>query len=167
MTGGDRIGKDDVRLLSFANFEKKIEDLKRDSQSDEQDVLLKGIYIIRQFCLDSKTSGFFVSDRVLQEVEPARELIFRLLDYRIVHSVGTAFTHKSHPGSYQGFMIDIGCYAHMRKLEGKMNEVDLSAHDAKERMRSVPILSQEILQKLWDEAPAKITQADLAKDLAD
>jgi hypothetical protein len=58
MAGGERIGKDDVCLLSFANFEKKIEDLKRDSQSDEQDVLLKGIYVIRQFCLDSKTSVF-------------------------------------------------------------------------------------------------------------
>ena len=161
MSQGARIGKDDVRQLSFSNFERKIEDLKRDSQTDEQGVLLKGIYVIRQFCLDSKTSVFFVPDRLLQELEPARELIFRLLDYRIIHSVGSAFTHKAHPGSYQGFMIDIGCYAHMRKLEGKMNEIDLAAKGAKEQMRSVPIMSQELLQRLWETAPAQITKEDL------
>jgi hypothetical protein len=161
MATGSQIGKDDVRQLSFSNFERKIEDLKRDSQTDEQDVLLKGIYVIRQFCLDSKTSVFFVPDRVLQELESARELIFRLLDYRIIHSVGSAFTHKSHPGSYQGFMIDIGCYAHMRKLEGKMNEIDLSDSGAKEQMRSVPILSQELLQRLWSSAPSQVTKQNL------
>ena len=164
MANGSRIGKDDVRVLSFGNFERKIEDLKRDSQRDEQDVLLKGIYVIRQFCLDFKTSVFFVPDRILQELEEARELIFRLLDYRIIHSVGSAFTHKSHPGSYQGFMIDIGCYAHMRKLQGKMNEIDLSDPEAKERMRSVPILSQELLEKLWNTAPEVVTKEDLTVD---
>ncbi|MGI8438222.1 MAG: hypothetical protein ACR2NX_15210 [Chthoniobacterales bacterium] len=156
-----RIGKDDVRLLSFSAFERKIEDLKRDPQSGEQDALLKGIYVIRQFCLDKKTSIFFVPDRLLQEVEPARELIFRLLDYRIIHSVGSAFTHKSASGSYEGFMIDIGCYAHLRKLAGKMNEIDLAAVRAKEQMRSVPILTRELLQSLWDAAPHHITTEQL------
>jgi energy-coupling factor transporter ATP-binding protein EcfA2 len=164
MADNSRIGKDDVRLLSFSNFERKIEDLKRDSQAGEQDVLLKGIYVIRQFCLQSKSSVFFVPDRLLQQLEPARELIFRLLDYRIVHSVGTAFTHKSHSGSYQGFMVDIGCYAHMRKLAGKMNEIDLSSAGAKEQMRSVPILSQELLQRLWSSAPRQVTTDDLIKE---
>jgi hypothetical protein len=151
-----RIGKDDVRLLSFSNFERKIEELKRDSQRGEQDVLLKGIYVIRRFCLETQTSIFFIPERVIQEVELARELIFRLLDYRIIHSVGSAFTHKSVPGSYQGFMIDIGSYAFMRKLAGKMNEIDLSSPSAKETMRSVPILSEELLKTLWDSAPQRI-----------
>ena len=80
--GDGRIGKDDVRQLSFSNFEKKIEELKRDSQRDEQDILLKGIYVIRKFCLDKQTSVFFIPERLIQEVELARDLIFRLLDYR-------------------------------------------------------------------------------------
>jgi hypothetical protein len=164
---GAQIGKDDIRQLSFSNFERKIEDLKRDSQTDEQDTLLKGIYVMRQFCLDSKTNIFFVPDRLLQEHEMARELIFRLLDYRIIHSVGAALTHKSHSGSYQGFMIDIGCYAHMRKLEGKMTEIDLSSPNAKEQMRSVPILSAELLEKLWKEAPARVTSQELVVQRAD
>ena len=165
MSGSSKIGKDDVRLLSFSNFERKIEDLKRDSKTEEQGVLLKGIYVIRQFCLVSKTSVFFVPDRLLQELEPARGLIFRLLDYRIIHSVGTAFTHKSHSGSYQGFMIDIGCYAHLRKLEGKMNEIDLTHKEAKEQMRSVPILSSDLLVKLWDSAPSEVTKEALISEV--
>ena len=92
-----RIGKDDIRLLSFSNFERKIEELKRDSQRDDQDILVKGIYVIRRFCLDRQTSIFFIPERMIQEIELARELIFRLLDYRIIHSVGTAFTRRPHP----------------------------------------------------------------------
>lgn len=130
-------------------------------------MLLKGIYVIRKFCLEKKkkkTSVFFIPERVIQEVELARDLIFRLLDYRLIHSVGSAFTHKSAAGSFQGFMIDIGSYAFMRKLAGKMNEIDLAGAQAKENMRSVPILSQELLEELWKSAPLKIDKADLTKE---
>jgi hypothetical protein len=163
-TADGRIGKDDVRLLSFSNFERKIEDLKRDSQTGEQDALLKGIYVIRQFCLSEQRNIFFVPDRLLQELDEARELIFRLLDYRIIHSVGSAFTHKSASGSYEGFMIDIGCYAHLRKLAGKMHEIDVADADAKEQMRSVPILTAEMLQTLWRNAPKNIRTEDLTAE---
>lgn len=112
--------------------------------------------VIRKFCLDKQTSIFFIPERVIQEVELARELIFRLLDYRIIHSVGAAFTHKSVQGSFQGFMIDVGSYAFMRKLAGKMTEIDLSSPQAKETMRSVPILSEELLINFWDSAPKQI-----------
>jgi hypothetical protein len=138
--------------------------LKRDSQTGEQDALLKGIYVIRQFCLDKKTNIFFVPDRLLQESNVHRELIFRLLDYRIIHSVGSAFTHKSAPGSYEGYMIDIGCYAHLRKLSGKMHEIDVADADAKEQMRSVPILTADMLQTLWQNAPKNIRPEDLTAD---
>jgi hypothetical protein len=57
-------------------------------------------------------------------------------DYRIIHSVGTAYTHKSKPGSYQAFMIDIGSYAFLRKLHGKLVEVDLFDSTAKEKIRA-------------------------------
>lgn len=51
---GERIGKDEVRILSRTNFERRIEELKQDSQDDEQDDLLKGIYTLREFCLQKK-----------------------------------------------------------------------------------------------------------------
>ena len=74
-----RIGKDDVRILSRANFERKIEELKQNSKGEEQDDLLKGIYIIREFCLEKRTSLFVVQERMLQENDNWRKLFYRLL----------------------------------------------------------------------------------------
>jgi hypothetical protein len=86
-----------------------------------------GIYALGAFVADKKTNVFMVEERELQKNDALRALVNRLLDYRIIHSVGTALTHKSHPesGTFQAFAIDVGAYAHMRKLYGKFTEIDL------------------------------------------
>jgi len=96
--GGDKIGKDDVRVLSRSNFERRIEELKQDSEGGEQDILMRGIYVLREFCLAKQSNAFVISDQVLQQKDEFRHLINRLLDYRIIHSAGSAITHKSQPG---------------------------------------------------------------------
>jgi hypothetical protein len=136
-----RIGKDDVRTLSREIFERRIQELKQDSEGDVQDALLRGIYVLRQFCLDKRSNVFVVSERELQQDDEFRTLMYRLLDYRIIHSVANAITHKSQPGTYQAFAIDIGCYAHFRKLDGRFVEIQVSEPDLKERSRSAPIFS--------------------------
>jgi len=151
--GDGRIGKDDVRILSKQNFERRIEELKHDSGAAQQEPLIKGIYVIREFCLDKKSNVFLVSERTLQQKDEFRGLIYRLLDYRIIHSGATALSHKSHEGAYQAFAIDIGCYAHLRKRQGKFNEVDLSATDAKEKLRSAPLLELSVFEHRFSEAP--------------
>src|SRR5437773_828118 len=72
----------------------------------------------------------------------------------VLDTVGATITHTSQPGTYPAFAIDIGCYAHMRKLEGRFTEIDLSSPDAKERMRSGPILDAAAFEALWASAPA-------------
>lgn len=153
VSAGQKIGKDEVRIKSRSNFERRIEELKQDSKENEQGDLLKAIYIIRHFCLTRQTNVFCIEERVLQTNEVWRALIYRLLDYRIIHHCASAFTHKSKPGSYQAFAIDIGCYAHLRKLDGKFKEIDVSVSDAKERMRSAPILDEGTLGELEKAAP--------------
>lgn len=152
-SGDGRIGKDDVRIMSRTNFERRIEELKQDSQGKEQGILIRGIYVLRQFCLEKKTNILLVSEALLQQNDRVRALLYRLLDYRIIHSAGTALTHKSQPGTYHAFAIDIGCYANMRKLEGRFTEIDLAAADAKEKMRSGPILDQATFDTFWASAP--------------
>lgn len=156
---GERIGKDDVRILSRANFERRIQELKQDSRTEEQDELLKGIYIIRKFCLDRKTNVFVVEERMLQQNDEWQALFYRLVDYRIVHRCATALTHKSQEGTYQALAIDIGCYAHLRKLQDRFNEVDVSSRDAKERMRSAPVLDEQILSNITLSTPQNIEAA--------
>lgn len=65
----ERIGKDEVRILSRSNLERRIEELKQDSQGDEQDSLLRGIYILREFCLEKQTNVFMVQEQMLQQNE--------------------------------------------------------------------------------------------------
>ena len=73
-----RIGKDDVRILSKSNFERRIEELKQDSGAGEQESLIKAIYVIREFCLDKQTNVFLVAERTLQQDDDFRSLVYRL-----------------------------------------------------------------------------------------
>ena len=164
--GEERIGKDDVRILSLTVLQRRIEELKVDSEQQDQDALIKGIYAIRKFCVDRKTNVFLVSDRVLQEPNGIRDLINRLLDYRIIHSVGAALTHKSLSGTFNAYMIDIGAYANLRKLEGRFNEIDITASDSKERCRNAPILDDATLLGLYKTVPQQ-AEAALIKEASD
>ncbi|MBZ9566378.1 hypothetical protein [Modicisalibacter tunisiensis] len=162
--GDGKIGKDDVRISSRSNFERRIEELKQDSQDQEQEGLLKGIYLIREFCLERKTNIFNISEELLKRNDQIRGLIYRLLDYRIIHNCGSALTHKSQAGTFQAFAIDIGCYAHLRKLEGRFNEIDVSTSQAKERMRSAPILTLEWLTENQEAVPNENLEDHLLAD---
>lgn len=163
-SGDGRIGKDDVRISSRSNFERRIDELKQDSKGTEQGILIKGIYVLRHFCIVKASNVLLVSEALLQQNDRVRNLLYRLLDYRIIHTASTALTHKSQPGTYHAFAIDIGCYAHMRKLEGKFNEIDLSATDAKEKMRSAPILDEVAFNELWTAAPQDSEGALLSEE---
>jgi hypothetical protein len=162
--GDGRIGKDDVRILSRSVFERRIEELKQDSEGQEQDILLKGIYVIRQFCIEKKTNIVLVPEALLQRNDKIRNLLHRILDYRIVHSAGSALTHKSQPGTYHVFAVDIGCYAQMRILQNRFTEIDLSDPDAKEKMRSAPILDEKLFENFWSNAPQNSEEAMKTQD---
>lgn len=150
---GESIGKDEVRLLSRSNLERRIEELKQDSHGDEQDTLISGIYVLREFCLSRKTNVFLVQEHLLQKDEAVRSLFNRLMDYRIIHNAGSALTHKSLPGNFQAFAIDIGCYAHLRKMQGRFTEIDLSHASAKDKMRSAPVIDERALSDLFAKVP--------------
>ena len=162
--GDGRIGKDDVRNLARANFERRIEELKQDSADDEQATLIRGIHVLRQFCIEKKSNIMMVSEEMMQQEDEIRALLYRLLDYRIIHSAGAALTHKSSPGTYQAFAIDIGCYAFMRKLQSKFNEIDVADTAGREKMRSAPILTKEQLKELWSTAPDAVEAVLLSGD---
>ena len=110
---------------------------------------------------------FVVPERMLQQRDDVRGLIYRLLDYRILHNAGSALTHKSQPGTYQAFAIDIGCYAHFRKLDGRFNELDLSERSIKEKMRSSPVLEAKEFDALWGSTPSDVEAALLTEPIAE
>ena len=150
--------------MSRSNFERRIEEHNPDSEGDEPATLVRGIYVLRKFCIDKRTNIMMVSEEMMQQEDQIRVLLYRLLDYRIIHSAGAALTHKSSPGTYQAYAIDIGCYAHMRKLQGKFNEIDVADTTGRERMRSAPILTKEHFVELWSTAPYNAEDALRSED---
>jgi len=150
-----RLGKDEMRQFSRENFERRIGELKQDSEGKDQTHSLRGIYMIRSFVLQKKSNVFLVAEQVLQTEERIKSLIYKLLDYRIIHDSASALTHKSRAGTYRAFVVDIGCHAHMRNLQGRISLIDVSDSDAKERMRSAPIIDPELFEKLFAEAPER------------
>ena len=120
---------------------------------------MRGIYVIREFCLNKKTNVFVVSEQALQQHDEFRSLVNRLLDYRIIHNAGGALTHKSHPGTYQAFAIDIGCYAHLRKNDRRFNELNLADSESKEKMRSAPLLEFKQFAALLTTTPTNVEDA--------
>jgi hypothetical protein len=153
------IGKDAVRELCRGNLDRRIEELKKEAHQDEQPLLLKGIYAIREFCLeDKKVNSFVVEEKEIQEKKAFKAHLDRLLDYRLIHELGTAFTHKSQAGTYRGYIIDVGFYAGLRKLDGKIAELDLESDAWKERIRSSPVLRHADMLKAWNNAPSTPTE---------
>jgi hypothetical protein len=106
--GDKRIGRDDVRNLSRMDFIRRIEELKQDSQGSEQAILIKGAFVLRAFCLGKESNIILVSEESIQSNKGLGDLLNRLLDYRIIHSAGSALTHKSMSGgTFQAYAIDI------------------------------------------------------------
>jgi hypothetical protein len=155
---GQQIGKDEVRVLSRPNLERRIEELKQDAHTDEQTTLISGIYVLREFCLTRKTNVFLVPEELLQKDENIKSLFNRLLDYRIIHQAGSALTHKSTSGNFQAFAIDIGAYAHFRKMQNRFSEIDVSDRNGKDKMRSAPVLDEATLRDLFDKVPKNAEQ---------
>jgi hypothetical protein len=155
---GQQIGKDEVRVLSRPNLERRIEELKQDAHTDEQSTLISGIYVLREFCLAKRTNVFLVPEQLLQKDENMKSLFNRLMDYRIIHQAGSALTHKSTSGNFQAFAIDIGAYAHFRKMQGRFSEIDVSDRTAKDKMRSAPVLDADTITALFDKVPEDAEQ---------
>ena len=129
--------------------------LNRIQKAMKQDDLIKGIFTIREFCMEKKTNLFLVQERMLQQNDEWKALFNRLLDYRIIHNCATALTHKSQEGTYQAFAIDIGAYAQFRKLDGRFNEIGIMEANVKEKMRSAPILGSKQASQYFPECSHK------------
>ncbi len=122
--------------------------------------------LLGNFAWSKKTKLFVVQERMLQQNNEWKNLFNRLMDYRIIHNCATAITHKSQDGTYQAFAIDIGCYAHLRKLQDRFSEIDVSSSRAKDQMRSAPVLDEAKLQATFRSAPVDVERALLDVEVA-
>lgn len=154
-SSGQKVGRDDVRLLARKTFIQRIEELKGDSEPKEHDSLLRAAHAVKDFCVEKKRCNvFLVSERELSAPNGMRDTLNRLVDYRICHSIATALTHRAQEGTFAAYMVDIGAYANMRTLQGRFREIDITERDAREQCRTAPILDEATLESLCRSAPA-------------
>lgn len=60
------------------------------------------------------------------------------------------------------FVIDIGCYANLRKLDGRLNGIDVSDREAKEKLRSAPAFGESDFESLLLRSPGDVEAALLS-----
>lgn len=60
------------------------------------------------------------------------------------------------------FVIDIGCYAHLRKLDGRLNGIDVSDREAKEKPRSAPAFGESDFESFLLRSPGDVEAALLS-----
>ena len=75
------------------------------SAGDEQATLIRGIYVLRKFCIEKKTNIMMVSEEMMQQEDQIRALLYRLLDYRIIHS---GAPHGCGSGVWYGRKVPFG-----------------------------------------------------------
>lgn len=137
------LGKDAVRDLAGKYHEKKKEDLKRDSDKGEVEEITRLFDGIATFCFDEKGKNCFQISRKRAANEPrTHKLIQRLADFRLIHRASSGISNPGLPGeSFDVYMIDLGAYSYMRKLSGKLEEIDLSdlSKAGKDALRLAPV----------------------------
>lgn len=110
-------------------FKDKLQDLNSEYALKENVLAFYGE--VYDFCVKyNKKSGFIIQDP--NEDEAISEKVKDLLDHRLVHQVIRNMTLKRYPGSFAGYILDIGSYSHvlnLRKDEYKIKEIDILRQD--------------------------------------
>lgn len=142
----DALGKDAVRDLAGNYFQSKRTDLNSDSEKGESEKLMALFDRINEFCLSKKKNTFMVDRDVATDYPDDYQRLLRLADFRLIHRISSARSNPTVPGkSFDTYMLDIGCYSYMRKLSGKLGEIDLTKSEKSlvDELRTAPIFNFE------------------------
>ena len=91
----------------------------------------------------------------MHDNEDIKKFTHLLLDHKIIYTVKRSFSHKFHPGVtfFRAFMINSGLHSDLQNLHDRIQEIDLAASDAGEKIRSAPILTEKKIMELWSIVP--------------
>lgn len=140
----EALGKDAVRDLAGTYFQAKRTDLNSDSEKGESEQLMTLFDQINEFCLAKKKNTFMIDRDSASERQDDYQRLLRLADFRLIHKISSARSNPTVPGkSFDTYMLDIGCYAYMRKLTGKLSEIDLTKNESVlvDELRTAPIFT--------------------------
>lgn len=135
---GPRICVEDVNKASGEYDSHKREELKRDSEEEEQS-LLDSLQSLTDFCTGTAKSNVFLINKKTNNEEFAK--INELLDLRLVHHIRSRTTVKSGRAGqiFDAYMLDISQYTASRKVHD-IKIVDLSKNNSDDEFRRAGLI---------------------------
>jgi hypothetical protein len=134
---GPKIGAEDVNLAVGKYGELKLEEFKRDTLEDQQN-LEQAFRRIRSFCTERANANCFLLDQDANDSEVA--LIQELVDLRLVHLVRSRVTVSGRTGKiYKAYMLDVSQYTGSRKRR-KFQMLEFWRTGSKEQLRKASLI---------------------------
>jgi len=143
------LGKDGVRDLAGNYFQAKRTDMNTDAEKGESEQLMVLFDQINEFCLSKKKNTFMVDRAFVSDNTIFFQRLLKLADFRLIHRISSSRSNPTVVGkSFDTYMLDIGCYSYMRKLSGKLSEIDLTKNEKTliDELRTAPIFDPISLQ---------------------
>jgi hypothetical protein len=131
--GGSRIvGVQDVNKAAGQAAKAKIEELEDDAASDTNvtSALIKGLQVLRKFCIEQKSCTYFRVDFGDKEtLSTEYGIIQDLMDLRLTHLVERSLSDEREAGRRsEVYMLDLSQYSGQR-LKRKLKVLDFSSGD--------------------------------------
>jgi len=134
---GPKIGAEDVNLAVGKYGELKLEEFKRDTLEDQQN-LDQAFRRIRSFCIEKTNANCFLLDQDANDSEVA--LVQELVDLRLVHLVRSRVTVSGRTGKvYKAYMLDASQYLGSRKRR-KLQMLEFWRIGSKEQLRKASLI---------------------------
>lgn len=115
---GSKIGAEDVNRAAGAYYEHKTEELNRDADSKERQIILDFVQKVRNFCLDKNgPKNCFLVEKDFDANQEA--LVGELVDLKFAHHAKSRVTVRSREGRiYDAYMLDMSFYTGERTRRG-------------------------------------------------
>jgi hypothetical protein len=131
--GVARIGAEDINVAAGEYDTIKREEFKRDTYSEEEDLLDNVFQEVRKFCLEQANSNCFLLHKDLKNNKT--DQIHELVDLKLLHLIRSRVTVNTRQGRiYEAYMLDLSQYAGSRKRRG-LEIVEFWKADSKDKLR--------------------------------
>lgn len=134
---GPKIGAEDVNLAVGKYGDIKLEEFKRDTLEDQQN-LEKAFNRVIDFCTRKANANCFLLEQGSDSSEAL--LIQELVDLRLIHLVRSRVTVSGRPGKvYKAYMLDVSQYTGWRKRRG-FQMIEFWRQGSREQLRRASLI---------------------------
>lgn len=114
---GDRVTAEDVNRASGRYYDDKLQELSRDTTSEDRLAIENAISAIRDFCFEKSNANILLIEK--DTGEKPGDIIGELVDLKIIHRVKSGVTVSKRQGDrFDAYMLDFSFYTGDRTKKG-------------------------------------------------